>query len=190
MAENSLQELLIDELRDLYDAENQIVKALPKMASKASSEELRSAFEEHLEQTEEQVDRLKRIFKQMEEKPEGKKCKGMQGLLDEGSEAMGEFKGGTLDAAMIGAAQRVEHYEIAAYGTARALAEVLGKQEIVSLLEETLEEEKETDEKLTEIAETVNSEAAERTSGESEEKEKEEGEQKPRARRAKAGGRS
>lgn len=168
MEENGLKELYIDELRDLFDAENQLLKALPKMAKAATSKELRSGFEAHLEQTQEHVQRLEQIFSELGEKPTGKKCKGMQGLIAEGKEMMEEdFEGALMDAALISAAQRVEHYEIAAYGTVRTYAKILGEEDAVSLLEETLEEEKETDEKLTEIAETINFEA-ESESGEEE----------------------
>jgi len=157
-----LKELYVDELKDLYNAENQLVKALPKMAKAASSEELRAGFEEHLEQTKSHVQRLEQIFEMLDESPKGKKCKGMEGLIEEGSEIMEEdFEGALLDAALIGAAQRVEHYEIAAYGTVRAFAEELGESEHASLLAETLEEEKETDEKLTELAKQINVEADE-----------------------------
>lgn len=161
MEKDALQELYIDELRDLYDAENQLIKALPKMAKAATSDELRSGFEEHREQTKGHAQRLEQIFKALEEKPTGKKCKGMQGLIDEGKEMIEEdFEGEVVDAALISAAQRVEHYEIAAYGTVRTYAEILGETEAVSLLDETLEEEKKTDQKLTELAEKINVEAA------------------------------
>jgi ferritin-like metal-binding protein YciE len=154
------KELYLDELKDLYNAENQLVKALPKMAKAASSKELRSGFEEHLEQTKGHVRRLERIFEMLNESPKGKKCKGMEGLIEEGSEVMEEdFDGAVLDVALIAAAQRVEHYEIAGYGTVRALAEELGQSEHASLLNETLEEEKRTDEKLTELAKQINAEA-------------------------------
>ena len=157
---DGLKELYIDELRDLYNAENQLVKALPKMAKAASSNELGQGFEEHLEQTKEHVQRLEQIFELLEESPKGKKCLGMEGLIKEGSEAMNEdFEGAVMDAALIGAAQRVEHYEIAAYGTARAFAEELGEAEHVALLEKTLVEEEETDEKLTKLSEEINSQA-------------------------------
>ena len=160
-----LRELYIDELKDLYNAENQLVKALPKLAKAASSDELRQGFEEHLEQTKGHVQRLEQIFESLDESPKGKKCKGMEGLIAEGSEVMEEdYEGSVLDAALIGAAQRVEHYEIAGYGTVRALAEQLGETEHVSLLEETLEEEKETDEKLTDLAKQINAESNEATS--------------------------
>ena len=162
MPDEGLKELYVDELRDLYNAENQLVKALPKMAKAASSEELREGFQEHLEQTKGHVQRLEQIFKMLNETPKGKKCKGMEGLVEEGSELMKEdLEDALLDAALIGAAQRVEHYEIAAYGTVRAFAEELGESQHASLLAETLEEEKETDEKLTELAKQINAEANE-----------------------------
>jgi len=162
MPNEGLKELYIDELKDLYNAENQLVKALPKMAKAASSDELRQGFEEHLEQTKGHVQRLEKIFQALGESPKGKKCKGMEGLIEEGSEAMEEdYEGSAKDAALIGAAQRVEHYEIAGYGTVRGMAETLGKDDHVSLLEETLEEEKETDEKLTGLAEQINTQANE-----------------------------
>jgi ferritin-like metal-binding protein YciE len=159
MAEQGLKELYIDELKDLYNAENQILKALPKMAKAATSEELRAGFLEHLEQTKGQVQRLETIFEQLGESPKGKKCKGMEGLIEEGSEAMDQWDGEVLNAALIGAAQRVEHYEMAGYGTVIAFAEILGESEHVFLLNETLEEEKETDEKLTELAGDINAQA-------------------------------
>jgi ferritin-like metal-binding protein YciE len=157
-----LKQLYVDELKDLYNAENQLVRALPKMAKAASSEELRQGFEEHLEQTKGHVQRLEKIFQTLGESPKGKKCKGMEGLVEEGAEVMEEdFEGSLMDAALIGAAQRVEHYEIAAYGTASAFAVELGQSEQASLLNETLEEEKETDEKLTKLAEQINAQANE-----------------------------
>jgi ferritin-like metal-binding protein YciE len=160
MANNGLRELYLDELRDLHNAESQLLKALPKMAKASSSEELRQGFEEHLEQTKGHVERLEQIFEALDENPKGKKCAGMEGLVKEGSEVMDEdFEGAVMDAALIGAAQRVEHYEIAAYGTIIAFAEQLGESEHVSLLKETLEEEKETDEKLTTLSEDINSQA-------------------------------
>jgi ferritin-like metal-binding protein YciE len=161
MEKNTLRELYIEELRDIYDAEKQLIKALPKMAEAASSEELRSGFEEHLEQTKGHAQRLEQIFSALGEKPTGKKCKGMQGLVSEGSEVIDEdFEEEVKDAALISAAQRVEHYEIAAYGTVRTYASILDEEDAVSLLEKTLEEEKETDQKLTELAENINTEAA------------------------------
>jgi ferritin-like metal-binding protein YciE len=161
MENNRLMELYVEELRDIYDAENQLVKALPEMAKAATSEELRNGFEEHLEQTKEHVQRLEQIFGDLDEKAKGKKCKGMQGLVAEGKEVIGEdFEDDVKDAALISAAQRVEHYEIAAYGTVRTYAELLGQESAVSLLEKTLQEEKATDQKLTELAEDINVEAA------------------------------
>jgi ferritin-like metal-binding protein YciE len=159
MPKEGLKELYIDELKDLYSAENQLVKALPKMAKAATSEELAAGFEEHLEQTKGHVQRLETIFQELGESPKGKKCKGMEGLIEEGSEAIQEHDGAVLDAALIGAAQRVEHYEMAGYGTVIAFAEELGESKHVSLLNETLEEEKETDEKLTGLAGGINAQA-------------------------------
>lgn len=170
MEKGSLRELYVDELRDLYSAETQLTKALPKMAKASSNAELRQAFEEHLRQTSEHVSRLEQIFEMLEEKPTGKKCLGMDGLVKEGAETMQEdYEDAVLDAAIIGAAQRVEHYEIAAYGTVRELARLLGEEEHITLLEETLEEEKQTDEKLTQLAENINPEAGDATAGEEEE---------------------
>lgn len=174
MKQGSMRELYIDELRDLYSAENQLVKALPKMAKAASNEQLREAFEEHLQQTEEHVSRLEQIFEQLDEKPTGKKCMGMEGLVKEGAETMGEdYSDELMDAAVIGAAQRVEHYEIAAYGTVREMAKLLGEEDQVSLIEETLEEEKQADQKLTELSQEINEAAAQgsetNAEGESEE---------------------
>jgi len=162
MANEGLRDLYIDELKDLYNAENQLVKALPKMAEAASSAELKQGFEEHLEQTRGHVRRLEKIFKSLDESPKGKKCAGMEGLVKEGSEVMEEdFEGALMDAALIGAAQRVEHYEIAAYGTASEFGKILGESEHVALLEETLQEEKETNEQLTELAKEINPQANE-----------------------------
>ena len=161
MANDSLRELYIDALRDLYNAETQLVKALTKMAKASSHDELREAFEEHLRQTSEQVSRLEQIFDMLEEKPTGKKCLGMDGLIKEGAQVMKEdHADAVMDAAIIGAAQRAEHYEIAGYGTVKAFAQLLGEDEHVSLIEQTLEEEKQTDEKLTQLAEQINSDAA------------------------------
>ena len=153
---NPLNELLQEELRDLYSAETQIVKALPKMAKAASSPELRRAFERHLEETKRQVERLDQIGEELEVKMTGKKCKGMEGLLAEGRELMEEdLEEDALDAGLIGAAQKVEHYEIAAYGTARTHADMLGYRRIAKLLQQTLNEEGATDKKLTQLAESV-----------------------------------
>ena len=180
MPNEGLKELYVDELKDLYNAENQLVKALPKMAKAASSDELRQGFEEHLEQTREHVQRLEKIFELLDENPKGKKCMGMEGLIKEGSEVMDEdFEGAVMDAALIGAAQRVEHYEIAAYGTAAEFAKVLGESEHASLLEQTLDEEKETDEKLTELAKEINSQANEGADADAEEQDNQTSRRKP-----------
>ena len=167
MSADNLREALVEEIRDLYNAEKQLVKALPKMAKAAESDELRTAFEEHLEETEGQVTRLERVFELLDEKPRGKHCAGMAGIVEEGSEKLQEdLEGSVLDASLIGAAQKVEHYEICAYGTAVAWAEALGLSEVVDVLNETLEEEKAADEKLTALAESGINQAA--TAGESE----------------------
>ncbi len=152
----TLNDLFLEELRDIYSAETQILEALPKMAEKATTEELRDAFEEHLEQTKEHVTRLEQIFTDLDQSPKGKTCKGMQGAIEEGAEILKmDGNPSVIDAALIGAAQRVEHYEIAAYGTAATHAEQLGLDDAKDLLGETLDEEKETDEKLTDIAESA-----------------------------------
>jgi ferritin-like metal-binding protein YciE len=157
MSVENLEQLFINELKDIYSAEKQITKALPKMAKSAKSEELRSAFEEHLEQTKGHIERLDQIFEKLGKTSRGKTCHGMQGLIEEGQEVMEEAaKGDVRDAALISAAQRVEHYEIAAYGTVRTYANLLGRKDAAKLLEQTLEEEKQTDEKLNEIAEQIN----------------------------------
>ena len=160
----TLEDLLTDELKDLYSAENQILKALPKMAKTARSKELRAAFEEHLQQTKNQVQRLERACEELGISPRGKKCVGMEGLIEEGKEIMIEGSkdpASPMEAGLIGAAQKVEHYEIAAYGTASAHARQLGFNSVARLLDQTLEEEKTTDEKLTKLAENqVNVQAA------------------------------
>jgi ferritin-like metal-binding protein YciE len=154
--QSELKELYVDELKDIYSAETQLVKALPKMAKAAVSAELRNGFEQHLEQTEGHVARLEQIFDDLDETPTGKHCKGMEGLIKEGGEAAEEdYEGDAKDAALIGAAQRVEHYEIAAYGTVRAMAEKLGESEAVKLLRQTLQEEKDTDTKLSKVADKM-----------------------------------
>jgi ferritin-like metal-binding protein YciE len=184
MEHSALKELYIDELRDIYNAETQLVKALPKMAKASTSDELRSGFEFHLEQTKGHVQRLEEIFDALDEKPTGKKCAGMLGLVKEGEQIMDEdFEREVMDAALISAAQRVEHYEIAAYGCVRSWAELLGENEAVSLLGKTLEEEKQTDQKLTELSEQINVEAK----GQEEEGEEEEApETRKKARSARA----
>lgn len=158
----TLQDLLIDQLKDIYSAENQLVKALPKMANAASSAELKEAFESHLVETETHVSRLEQIFQRLEVKPGRKKCKAMEGLVAEGKETIDENAEPMVhDAALIAAAQRVEHYEIAAYGTARTFATILGDDETAELLQTTLDEESQCDTKLTEIAMSgINQEAA------------------------------
>jgi ferritin-like metal-binding protein YciE len=158
---NSLKDLYVEQLQDLYSAENQLIKALPKMIDAASSDELRTSIEEHLEKTKQHATRLEKIFGRIGEDPKGKKCKGMEGLLKEGSEVIedDDMEAEVKDAAMIAAAQRVEHYEIAGYGCVRTYATLLGDREAAALLEQTLEEEKEADETLTEIAEQINVEA-------------------------------
>lgn len=164
---DSLEELLQEELKDIYDAEKQLTKALPKLAKKASSPDLKAAIEEHLGQTEEHIERLERVFEHMGMPARGKKCEGMQHLIAEGNEMIGEAEDdSTRDAVMIAGAQKVEHYEIASYGTCRTWANQLGKSEVAAILEETLEEEKETDQKLTEIAESIVNEQAARGSDE------------------------
>ena len=172
MKENTLKDLYIDELRDIYSAENQLTKALPKMAKAATSDELRAGFQEHLQQTKGHVERLDRIFKVLGEKPTGKKCKGMEGLIEEGDEMIkeDELEGEVLDAGLISAAQRVEHYEIAAYGCVRTYANLLGESDAAELLDQTLNEEKETDQKLTTLAEAINVEAEQEGSGKSKSK--------------------
>jgi ferritin-like metal-binding protein YciE len=180
MTKDSLQELYVDELKDLLSAETQITKALPKMAKAASSDELRQGFEEHLEQTKGQIERLQQIFQMLGEKGTGKKCLGMEGLLKEGAEVMGEdYDDSVMDAALISAAQRVEHYEIAGYGSVIAYADLLGESQQASLLRQTLEEEKETDEKLTELSKEINVQA-EGGDAEGEEVEEDEEEEQPK----------
>lgn len=160
---DSLQKLYVEQLKDIYSAEKQILQALPKMAKKSSNPQLRAAFEEHLEQTRGQVERLDRIFERLGKSSRGKKCKGMEGLIEEGKEVLEEdMEDEVRDAALIAAAQKVEHYEIAAYGTVRTYAELLGEKGDVKLLQQTLDEEGNTDKKLTQLAEsTVNLEALE-----------------------------
>jgi ferritin-like metal-binding protein YciE len=160
MKVESIEDLFLDELKDLYSAEKQITKALPKMVKAASTQELSAAFDSHLQETKGHVERLEEIFEKLGKRGTGKTCEGMKGVLEEGSEVVQEMeKGPVRDAALIAAAQRVEHYEIAGYGSVRSFAELLGKQDIVELLEETLQEEKAADEKLTTISGSVNQEA-------------------------------
>src|SRR5215208_6291459 len=161
---DTLEDLLTDELKDLYSAENQLIKALPKMAKTAKSDELRTAFEEHLEQTKNHAQRIEQVCNDLGVSPKGKKCVGMEGLIEEGKEIMtngSKDPASPMEAGLIGAAQKVEHYEIAAYGTASAHARQLGFNNIAKMLDKTLEEEKQTDEKLTKLAENqVNVRAA------------------------------
>jgi len=157
MEMQSLRDLMIDELKDLYSAENQILKALPKMIKKADSPELKQGFEKHLKETEGQVGRLDQIFQELEVSPKGKKCKGMEGVIEDGKELMEKnAEPEVMDAGLIGAAQHVEHYEIAGYGCARTYAELLGLNEVARLLQKTLDEEKATDEKLSQLARNIN----------------------------------
>ena len=174
MSNESLKRLYVGELKDLYSAENQLIKALAKMAKAASTTELQQGFERHLKQTEGHVQRLDEIFQALGESPKGKKCVGMEGLVKEGSEVVeGAFEGAVLDSGLIAAARRVEHYEMAAYGSVCAIAKVLEETKHASLLKQTLEEETETDEKLTELAGKINTQANEKGPR------KEQGEAKP-----------
>jgi ferritin-like metal-binding protein YciE len=160
MEMESLKDLFIDELKDLYSAENQILKALPKMIKKATSPDLKAGFEKHLKETQIHVERLDKIFQELDENPKGKKCKGMEGIIADGKELMEEdAEPEVMDAGLIGAAQHVEHYEMAGYGCVRTYAELLGLNNIAKLLQKTLDEEKATDEKLTELASNINVEA-------------------------------
>jgi ferritin-like metal-binding protein YciE len=184
--EETFRDLYLEQLRDLYSAETQLTKALPKMAKAATNEDLKNGFTEHLEQTRGHVQRLEQIFQALSEKPTGTKCKAMEGLVAEGSEMIeSDFEGAVKDAGLIAAAQRVEHYEISAYGTAKTFAEVLGDTEAVSLLNETEEEERETDEKLTQLASEINSQANNGGSADVESDE-EESSSRPRVVKAKA----
>lgn len=158
---DSLEALMLDELRDLLDAEKQVAKALPKMAKAASSEQLKAAFVEHQRQTAGQIQRLNQVFEQLGERARGKKCEGMKGLIEEGQQMMEEVEAGpTRDALLIAAAQKVEHYEMASYGTLRTFASQLGQPKAAALLEQTLKEERATDEKLTGIAESSSNPSA------------------------------
>jgi len=157
MKPNSLQELYVEQLQDLYDAEHQIIKALPKMIAEVTSPDLKDALTEHLEVTKTQASRLEQIFESSGEKAKAEKCKGMQGVIQEGSDLIREIKDENVrDAAIIASAQRVEHYEMAGYGTARNYANLLGDENAAQLLQETLDEEKEADAKLTALAEDIN----------------------------------
>ncbi|HEU4415467.1 MAG TPA: ferritin-like domain-containing protein [Candidatus Angelobacter sp.] len=160
MQMESLRDLFIEELKDLYSAENQILKALPKMIKKATSKDLKSGFEQHLKETQGHVERLDKIFAELEENPKGKKCKGMEGVIADGKELMEEdAEAEVMDAGLISAAQHVEHYEMAGYGTVRTYAELLGHANLAHLLQQTLDEERATDEKLTQLSSKINVEA-------------------------------
>jgi ferritin-like metal-binding protein YciE len=161
--DKTLHDAFIDELRDVYDAEKQVSKSLPKMVKAAASTELRKAFERHLKETLEQIGRLEQAFEALDEKVRGKHCAGMAGILEEGKDVMGEdFDESTMDACLVASAQRVEHYEMAAYGTLIAWANALGHEEVTELLQLNLDEEKAADEKLTNLAEGgINESAAE-----------------------------
>jgi ferritin-like metal-binding protein YciE len=180
---DSLEDLLHDEIKDMYDAEKQLTKALPKLAKKASNEELREAFEAHLGETQGHIDRLEQIFQLLEMPARGKKCEGMQHLIAEGNEMIAECEDDdTRDAVMIAAAQKAEHYEIASYGTIRTWAAMLGRQDVAAILEESLEEEKAADQKLTSIAESFVNAAAARADDREEEEEERRGGQRRGAR--------
>ncbi len=180
MSADNLREALVEEIRDLYNAEKQLLKALPKMAKGASSDELRDAFESHLEETEGQVTRLERVFELLDEKPRGKHCAGMAGIIEEGNDALQEdMEDAVLDACLIASGQRAEHYEMAAYGTTVAWAEALELGDVAQLLRETLDEEKAADKKLSSLAESGINQAA--TAGELEQDEQDE-EEKPASR--------
>ncbi len=159
--QKTLDDLFEDTLKDIYYAENKILKALPKMAKAAHSDELRAAFEKHLKQTEGHVSRLEQVFELIDTVPKGKKCEAIEGIIEEGAEIMKEFKGApALDAGLVSSAQAVEHYEIARYGTLKRWAELMGLDEAIGLLDETLSEEKDTDAALTELADTMVNEHA------------------------------
>lgn len=184
MAISTAEELFVDELRDIYSAEKQAVRVYPRLAKAVASPDLEEALRTHLEETKGQIDRLDRIFEILEKRSSGKTCEGMKGVLEESAEALEEIEeeGAVRDVALIAAAQRAEHYEIAAYGTVVSLAQAMGQDEIAQLLSETLAEEKQTDQKLTEISKTVNEEALSEAGEEDEmdEEDDEEVEQAPK----------
>ena len=171
MTAESLQDLFVDELKDVYNAEKQLIRALPRMARAASNPQLRKAFEDHLRQTEGHVSRLERIFKELGAPARGKRCKGMEGLIEESKEVIEEHEGSVLDAGLISAAQRVEHYEIAAYGCLRTYAELLGYTQAAKLLQQTLSVEEAADELLNQLAEGGINQAAMSAVGEEMEEE-------------------
>jgi ferritin-like metal-binding protein YciE len=188
MSISTIQDLFLDELKDIYSAEKQAIRSYPRIAKAASSDELKQALQKHLEQTKGQLERLDKAFEILEKRAGGKTCEAMKGLLEEAAEAVEEIeRGPVLDVAIIAAAQRMEHYEIAAYGTVATLAEAMGQTEIQQLLAETLQEEKETDELLTGVAQSVNAEALGQTGGEEDDEEAEDEEVKaPKATAKKA----
>ena len=160
MEMETLKDLFLDELKDVYHAEGQLVKALPKMAKKADSDELKAAFQQHLEETKVHQERVEKVFGLFDEKPKTKVCKAMQGIVEEGKEVMEEdMEPDVMDAALIASAQRAEHYEIAAYGTLRTYAKLMGEDEAAKILQSILDEEGATDKKLTKLAEQINVEA-------------------------------
>ncbi len=176
MAIQTVKDLFIDELKDIYSAERQAIRAYPKLAKAVSSPELKEALQTHLEETKGQVERLDRVFEILEKRASGKTCEAMKGLLEEGAEVLEEVEQGSVrDVALIAATQRMEHYEIAAYGTVATLAKALGEIEIAGLLVQTLEEEKTTDKKLTGVSKSVNKQAIADSEPEEEEEEEEEG---------------
>ena len=155
MQMESLQELLVHEMRDIFSAENQMLKSLPRMAKKAKNPKLKQAFENHLRETEDQIEKLRRLFEGLGEKPTGKKCLAMEGLINEAKETMGEdMDDDVMDAALIAAAQKVEHYEIASYGTCRTWAELMGMNDVARVLQQILDQEGKTDKLLTQLAES------------------------------------
>lgn len=186
MSISTVQELFLDELKDIYSAEKQAIRSYPKIAKAVSSQELKQALQKHLEQSKQQVERLDRVFEILEKRAGGKTCEAMKGLLEEASEALEEVEQGpVLDIAIIAAAQRMEHYEIAAYGTVATLAEAMGQTEIQQLLSQTLQEEKETDQLLTTVSQTVNSEAlADAESEEEQDEDEDEEESTPTPKKA------
>jgi ferritin-like metal-binding protein YciE len=188
MADGTLHDAFLDELRDAYDAEKQLTRALPKLAKAASSPELRTAFEKHLEETRGHVDRLERVFESLDEKVRGKHCEGIAGIIEEGKSVMEEdFDEATMDACLIAGGQRAEHYEMAAYGTLVAWAQAMGHVEAADMLQQTLNEEKAADKKLSQLAEGgINQEAADAVSGQ----EEGEGEEKEAQKPARAGRRT
>ncbi len=186
MAIKTAQDFFLDELKDIYSAEKQAIRAYPKLSKAVSSPQLKEALQTHLEETKGQVERLDQVFEILEKRSSGKTCEAMKGLVEETSEALEEIeKGPILDAALIACGQRMEHYEIAAYGTVLALSKAMGHDDIAELLSQTLEEEKATDQKLTQVSESVNKEAIGEDEDEDEDEEEDEEEEAPPAKPAK-----